>query len=161
MSPSMAGVLTVSETFKHARAAFLDPITTSRAHYLTLAFVRRTIKGCFNLHSCPYLKHHARDNFNTDKFNATEPARPQIVVQNPGRVLVGNRDCGQLASLSQTCWTVTQQQKKKKSSLLTSHKRLHISNFASRIKCDSANRHNMIVMTQVQNEFSLQEQHHM
>ena len=35
VSPSMAGVLTVSETFKHARAAFLDPITTSRAHFLT------------------------------------------------------------------------------------------------------------------------------
>ena len=31
------------------------------------------------------------------KFNATEPARPQIVVQSPGRVLVGDGDRGQLA----------------------------------------------------------------
>ena len=31
------------------------------------------------------------------KFNATDPVRPQIIVQNPGRVLVGDGDHGQLA----------------------------------------------------------------
>ena len=59
-----------------------------------LGFYPRPIAGRFELHPRPCLKHHARDDFNAD---TTEPARPQIVKQNSGRVLVGDGNRGQLA----------------------------------------------------------------
>ena len=64
--------------------------------FLTLALTR-SITGRFDLHPRRSLQHHARDNFNAVKFNTSGPARQQIVMQNPGWVLVGDGDREQLA----------------------------------------------------------------
>ena len=75
---------------------FLGTMTTSKAPFLTLALTRARSRR-FELRARPCLKHNARDHFNADRFNAAEPARPQIVVQTSGLILVGHGDREQLA----------------------------------------------------------------
>ena len=72
----------VSETFKNACAAFLQNHHSLEGPLPDFGIDQRPIAERFELHSRPCLKHHARDDFNADKFNAMEPAIPQIVVQN-------------------------------------------------------------------------------
>ena len=80
----------VPKPFGWACVAFLDPVAASRAHFPTvaLALTRTRSRDASIFIRDPAC---ARDHFNADTFNATEPARPEIVVQNPGRVL-GNGD---------------------------------------------------------------------
>ena len=73
---SMAGVLTVSEPFGKACTAFLDPITASRAHFLTLELTRARSRDA--------------STFMREPASSTMPVMTslpttEIVVQNPGR----------------------------------------------------------------------------
>ena len=51
----------------------------------------------FDLQTQTCFEQHARDHVNADKFDDNKPARPKVVMQDPGRVLVGRGGRRQLA----------------------------------------------------------------